>query len=1132
MSIIPLYASVTLSEALEWSWIRYSRLRAEVYRASPGWVAARVEPSRDSTCAVRGGIMTALADRLAAQAAAKGLQELEGKRIRLATYNIQSGRAGRLEMALRAMEQMNVDIGILTEAKLTDGVHTRYSSGYHVYATAAVSHHQGGVALFFRESRRWQVESIKRYGPNVISFEIAMGHARFGVVGAYVPPSDDDGTALEFVNQAMDGLPRGCQPLLLGDLNADLSNPRDGRAQAVAADMASHALEDLLLHFRQRRGFRHGATWRQRRNDELVSSRCDYILGRDRRILANVSVRNPRLFASDHLLVLGELRSESQQRHSSYLRGRKRFPLRLPKWGPLTQADARFQTLLDAIPVPTRAERRARREWISQSTWKLVDERSALQKVVDHDRAHARRLTRRIRRAFQADRKQRAKAAGEAVAAALSAGEVKEAWKRLQAWYKQASDRPPPPSRQDLRAVTAERADLYRKENPPGDPIPVLVDPFPVSDAVPSEGEVEAAVRRLSSGKSPGPSGLRMDHLKQWLRAARRKDNPDSSTWDNLVELVQYVYEHGQCPTSMTFSTVVLLPKPDGGVRGIGLLEAVWKLLASIIDLRMKAQIRFHDSLHGSVPGRGTGTAVFEAKLFQQLAAVEQVPVFEIFLDLKKAYDCVDRERTLDILEQYGVGPRALRLLRQFWEQQVIVARQGGYHGEPFKATRGIVQGDAASPTIFIVVVDAIVRYWLSLTVDDGSEHDGLGLMVKERLVLFFVDDGLIAARNHEWLQMAIAKLSELFERVGLRTNIQKTKAMTCTPGYISSQLSSPAYKRRQEGGESYRERKRRRVTCSHCGLDLAAGSLGKHLRVQHGLSPDTGVGYPDAPGRQPAEHRISFPRYVSKVACPVEGCPGTATTRSNLRKHFAHRHFHDSLVILEEGSRPLPKCELCGMHVPRMALAAGHHRSQLCRDGAQRVRQRNAAEDARLAREVVFSIHGEPLESVSVFTYLGRPLSSTDDDWPAIYKNISTARKRWARISRVLAREGADPGVSAMFYKAVVQSVLLYGCETWVVTPAVLRVLSGFHHRVARRLTGKRGRYLHHEDRWVYPPIDEVLQEAKMYSIEHYINVRRDTLIQRIATRPILELCRGAERQSGSPNRTFWWSQVPDDME
>jgi len=50
-----------------------------------------------------------------------------------------------------------------------------------------------------------------------------------------------------------------------------------------------------------------------------------------------------------------------------------------------------------------------------------------------------------------------------------------------------------------------------------------------------------------------------------------------------------------------------------------------------------------------------------------------------------------------------------------------------------------------------------------------------------------------------------------------------------------------------------------------------------------------------------------------------------------------------------------------------------------------------------------------------------------------------------------VFACEGVDAKIAAMFYKAVVQSVLLYSSETWVVTPlAVLKVLEGFHHWAA----------------------------------------------------------------------------------
>ena len=116
------------------------------------------------------------------------------------------------------------------------------------------------------------------------------------------------------------------------------------------------------------------------------------------------------------------------------------------------------------------------------------------------------------------------------------------------------------------------------------------------------------------------------------------------------------------------------------------------------------------------------------------------------------------------------------------------------------------------------------------------------------------------------------------------------------------------------------------------------------------------------------------------------------------------------------------------------------------------------------------------------------------------------------------------------MFYKAVVQSVLLYGSESWVVAPAVLKVLEGFHHRVARKLSGMQPPYHPREDRWEYPSIEEALEVAGMYTMEHYLNVRRNTLVENIATRPILELCRGAERQSGSAKKALWWHQIPDE--
>ena len=46
------------------------------------------------------------------------------------TYNISNGRNGGLEAALRGMSQANMDLGILQETKITNGVYTRGSAGY------------------------------------------------------------------------------------------------------------------------------------------------------------------------------------------------------------------------------------------------------------------------------------------------------------------------------------------------------------------------------------------------------------------------------------------------------------------------------------------------------------------------------------------------------------------------------------------------------------------------------------------------------------------------------------------------------------------------------------------------------------------------------------------------------------------------------------------------------------------------------------------------------------------------------------------------------------------------------------------------------------------------------------------
>ena len=72
------------------------------------------------------------------------------------------------------------------------------------------------------------------------------------------------------------------------------------------------------------------------------------------------------------------------------------------------------------------------------------------------------------------------------------------------------------------------------------------------------------------------------------------------------------------------------------------MLEPMWKVVEGVMDAGLDI-LEFHDCLHGFVKSRGTGTATIEVKLAQQLAWFEQELLYGVFLDLRKAYDTMDR---------------------------------------------------------------------------------------------------------------------------------------------------------------------------------------------------------------------------------------------------------------------------------------------------------------------------------------------------------------------------------------------------------------------------------------------------------------------------------------------------------
>ena len=110
----------------------------------------------------------------------------------------------------------------------------------------------------------------------------------------------------------------------------------------------------------------------------------------------------------------------------------------------------------------------------------------------------------------------------------------------------------------------------------------------------------------------------------------------------------------------------------------------------------------------------------------------------------------------------------------------------------------------------------------------------------------------------------------------------------------------------------------------------------------------------------------------------------------------------------------------------------------------------------------------------------------------------------------------------------AVVQQILLYGSESWVLTPRIIKALEGFHHRVIRRITRSMPRR-RRDGTWHYPPIGKAMEDAGLFSIEEYISRRQNTVAEYVATRPIFDIVMEEERQRGTPTTRRWWEQAID---
>ena len=165
-------------------------------------------------------------------------------------------------------------------------------------------------------------------------------------------------------------------------------------------------------------------------------------------------------------------------------------------------------------------------------------------------------------------------------------------------------------------------------------------DPVQGPKCLLTESEFEKALRKCSSGKAAGPSGITVEMIKA--------SGDSGIKW--MTELCNSILSEGHIPVDWTKSILIPFyknkgdPLECGSYRGIKLLKQTLKLYERVLEVRIRQQVNIDAMQFGFMPGKGTTDAIFIARQVQENHLAKRKDLYLAFVDLEKAFDRVPRE--------------------------------------------------------------------------------------------------------------------------------------------------------------------------------------------------------------------------------------------------------------------------------------------------------------------------------------------------------------------------------------------------------------------------------------------------------------------------------------------------------
>ena len=145
--------------------------------------------------------------------------------------------------------------------------------------------------------------------------------------------------------------------------------------------------------------------------------------------------------------------------------------------------------------------------------------------------------------------------------------------------------------------------------------------------------------------------------------------------------------------------------------RGVNLMDIGTKVFSSLICKRLFKIIKKHGVKYkfGYSPGFGCQDGTFTIKKILHTQHNHNLPSYAAFFELVKAFDTVNNDMMLKILERYGAPPKMCSTISRMYQDLKIVLNIGNIEEKTSKIV-GVRQGDCTAPVIFLFMVMAFAE--------------------------------------------------------------------------------------------------------------------------------------------------------------------------------------------------------------------------------------------------------------------------------------------------------------------------------------------------------------------------------------------------------------------------------------